>query len=153
MTGSVASGLANEVVIAGRPEKVFDVLSIARLWPQWHVLTRAVAGVIETPFQLGDHMYEFVRTPSGPYEFEWTIVEFDRPRHAKLRSEDGTTITYTFEPRADGTLFRRVFEVGSVFGNFKPVPVNKDTEMRSVQNLKALVENILWREQKGRTVQ
>jgi uncharacterized protein YndB with AHSA1/START domain len=154
MSGSVmpGSGIANEVVIAGPPEKVFDVLTIARLWPQWHVLTRAVAGVIETPFQMGDRMYEFVRTPSGPYEFEWQIVELDRPRRAKLQAEDGTAITYTFEARADGTLFRRVFEVGSVFGNQKPVAVTKDTELRSVQNLKALVENIIWREQKGRYV-
>jgi hypothetical protein len=84
------------------------VLTIARLWPQWHVLTRAVAGVIETPFQMGDRMYEFVGTPSGPYEFEWQSVEFDCPRRAKLQAEDGTAIIYTLEARADGKFFWRV---------------------------------------------
>jgi uncharacterized protein YndB with AHSA1/START domain len=143
-------GIEAEALIKGPPEKVFDVLTIAGLWPQWHVVTRAVAGVTETPFQKGDRIYEFVRLPSGPNELEWEITELDRPRRAKMRAEDGTSITYTFEAKPGGTLFRRVFEFGSVFGSMKPLPLTKDTEQASVDNLKALVERILWREQKGR---
>src|SRR5260370_6037452 len=55
-----------EVVINGPQEKVFDVVTIAGLWPQWAVLARAVARVTERPFQLGDPVYECVRTPTRP---------------------------------------------------------------------------------------
>jgi len=36
------------------PGKVFDLVTTAELWPQWAVLARAMAGVTERPFQLGD---------------------------------------------------------------------------------------------------
>jgi|SoiMethySBSTD1v2_1073268.scaffolds.fasta_scaffold2408704_1 hypothetical protein len=55
-------------------------VNYAGLWPHWHVLTRAVAGVIDRPFHVGDHIYEFVRTPQGAAELKWEIVELDRPR-------------------------------------------------------------------------
>jgi uncharacterized protein YndB with AHSA1/START domain len=134
------AGIDVEIIINGPQEKVFDVITSARYWPQWHVLTRAVAGVIERPFQMGDRIYEFVRTPTGPAEREWHITEYDRPRRVKLQDDHGTAITYTFEGRADGTVFRRGIVVGSV-------PMTNDTERTSDAQLKALVENILWREQ------
>ena len=55
-----------EIVINGPQEKVFDVVTTTGHWPHWAVLARAVAGVTERPFQLGDPIYEFVRTPIGP---------------------------------------------------------------------------------------
>jgi hypothetical protein len=79
-----------EVVINGPQEKEFDVVTTTELWPQWADLARAVAGVTERPFQLGDPIYEFCRTPIGPQEVVWHIVEHDRPHHAKLEAEDGT---------------------------------------------------------------
>jgi hypothetical protein len=63
---TVMAGIEVEVVIDGPQEKVFDVVTIAGLWPQWAVLARAVAGVTERPFQLGDPIYEFIRTPHRP---------------------------------------------------------------------------------------
>jgi hypothetical protein len=83
----------------------------ARAW-----ITRAVAGVTERPFQLGDHITEFMRSPSGPQEVLWHVTEHDRPRHAKLQAEDGTTVTYIFTGQGDDTSFRRVIELGSVLG-------------------------------------
>ena len=121
------AGIEVEVVINGPQEKVFDVVTIAGLWPQWAVLARAVAGVTERPFHLGDPIYEFVRTPIGPQEVEWHITEHDRPHHAKLQAEDGTTITYTFIGKGDDTSFRRVFELGSVLGAQQPPPYTSDT--------------------------
>jgi hypothetical protein len=139
-----------EIVFDGAIYKVFDVVTIAGLWPQWHVLTRAVAGVTERPFQKGDRIYEFIRSPQGPGELDWQIVQLDRPRGARMEAQDGTSITYTFEEGEDGTFFRRVLELGSTFGAQTPPPATNRTEQASVANLKRLVENILWREQKGR---
>ena len=146
------SGSQLEVVIDGPPDQVFDVVTIAGLWPQWHALSRAVAGVTERPFQLGDRIYEFVRTPTGPQEVLWQITEYDRPRRAKLVAEDGTSITYIFTGQGDDTSFRRVFELGSVLGAQQPPPYTSDTARAENANVKALVENILWREQKGRSL-
>src|SRR5258708_37674757 len=97
------SGSQLEVVINGPQEKVFDVVTIAGLWPQWAVLARAVAGVTERPFHLGDPIYEFVRTPIGPQGAERHITEHDRPHHAKLQAEDGTTSTSTLLANGDET--------------------------------------------------
>jgi hypothetical protein len=143
---SEASGI--DVVIQGPMEKVFDLICLARLWPQWHVLTRAVGGVTEIPFKKGDRIYEFVRTPSGPMELDYEIVEHDRPHGAKMVAEDGTTVTYTFEEKADGIHFRRVMELGSETGSM-PLSASDETDRLSVANLKALVENSIWRQQKG----
>jgi hypothetical protein len=66
--------------------------------------------------------------------------------------EDGTTITYTFIGKDDDTSFRRVFELGSVLGNQQPLPYTSDTARAENANVKALVEKILWREQKGRNL-
>ena len=159
--------LETEVVINGPQEKVFDVLTTAGHWPQWAIpaqdmqssasarawISRAVAGVTERPFQLGDHIYEFIRTPSGPQEVLWHVTEHDRPRRAKLQAEDGTTITYTFIGKGDATSFRRVFELGSVLGAQQPPPYTSDTARAENANVKALVEKILWREQKSRNLQ
>ncbi len=141
-----------EVVINGPQEKVFDVVTTTGHWPHWAHLARAVAGVTERPFQLGDPIYEFVRTPTGPQEVLWQITEYDRPRRAKLVAEDGTSITYIFTGQGDDTSFRRVFELGSVLGAQQPPPYTSDTARAENANVKALVENILWREQKGRSL-
>jgi uncharacterized protein YndB with AHSA1/START domain len=149
-----------EVVINGPQEKVFDVLTTAGHWPQWAIpardmqssasarawITRAVAGVTERPFQLGDHITEFIRTPSGPQEVLWHVTEHDRPRRAKLQAEDGTTVTYILTGQGDDTSFRRVVELGSVLGA-QQIP--SDTAKSESANVKALVEKILWREQNG----
>jgi hypothetical protein len=45
-----------------------------------------------------------------------------------------------------------VLTLGSDFGSQQPPPATHDTEQTSVNNLKALVENILCREQKGRNL-
>ncbi len=150
---SEASVIDLNIVIQGPIEKIFDAICVAGLWPLWHVATRAVAGVTEIPFQKGDRIYEFVRTPTGPYEVHWKITEHNRPYGAKMVADDGTSITYTFEEKADGIHFRRVFEFGSETGNMKPRPLSYDTERPSVANLKALVEQMIWRMQKGPTLE
>src|SRR5260370_34903122 len=97
------AGSELEVVIDGPPDKVFDVVTTTGLWPQWAVLARAVAGVTERPFQLGDPIYEFVPTPTGPQEVLWHITAYDRPRRAKLVAEAGTGITYSFTCQGEDT--------------------------------------------------
>jgi len=44
---------ANQVTIGGPPERVFDLVTTARYWPDWHPATLAVGGVTERPMALG----------------------------------------------------------------------------------------------------
>jgi len=69
-----------------------------------------------------------------------------------LQAEDGTTITYTFIGKGDDTSYRRVFDLGRVLGCQQPPPYTIDTARSENANVKALVEKILWREQKGRNL-
>lgn len=138
-----------EVLINGQQEKVFDIVTTIGHWVRWASIARAVGGVTERPIQLGEPIYEFCRTPAGPQEVVWHITEHDRPRRMKLEVEDGTSITYIFIAQGDGTTFRRVFELGSVLGAQQPLPYTIDTARSENANVKALVERILWHEQKG----
>jgi hypothetical protein len=138
-----------EVVINGPQEKVFDIVTTIGHWMDWLSIARAVAGVTERPIQLGEPIYEFIRTPTGPQEVVWHITEHDRPRRMKLEVEDGTSITYHFIPQGDDTIFRRVFVLGSMWGAQQPLPYTIDNSRAENAKVKAMVENILWREQKG----
>jgi Polyketide cyclase / dehydrase and lipid transport len=48
------TAIINTVTIKVPPKAVFDLITTARLWPQWHPATKAVGGVVERPYGLGD---------------------------------------------------------------------------------------------------
>jgi uncharacterized protein YndB with AHSA1/START domain len=141
------SSIPRETTINGPAERVFDIITQVRFWPQWHVLTRAVSGTIERPFLPGDEFTEFIRTAGGTKELTWEVVDYERPKRVTIRLVGlPPSISYTFEEVAEGTLFRRV--VAGVDPDATRT-VSSDTEARSVASLKALVEGILAREKKG----
>jgi hypothetical protein len=61
-----------------------------------------------------------------------------------MTAQDGTVLRYTFKAVPEGTLFTREVNIGAV-------PTDPEFEGRSVQRLKALVEDVLWREGKSPT--
>ncbi|WP_192878433.1 SRPBCC family protein [Limnobaculum parvum] len=142
----------NKIVIKGSVEKVFDLITQVRFWPEWHLATRAVSGVTERPFRPGDVFYEFVRTNNGPREIEWHVAEYDRPRSASIQLKDSSLkITYTFEQTAEGTVFGRTLtkdkEVGIELGKDNAEALRIETQ--SVENLVRLVERIIECENVG----
>ena len=52
------TAVVNTVTINGAPKAVFDLITTARLWPQWHPATKGVGGVVERPYGLGDMIHE-----------------------------------------------------------------------------------------------
>jgi hypothetical protein len=52
------SAFVNTVTINGTSKAVFDLITTARLWPQWHPATKGVGGVVERPYGLGDLIHE-----------------------------------------------------------------------------------------------
>jgi uncharacterized protein YndB with AHSA1/START domain len=144
------------VTIEGAPEAVFDLVTTARFWPQWHPATRAVGGVTERPFRLGDRIYEAGRIGEQAFQTSWKVVEHARPSRIVLQSETSPTrIAYSFQPRDGGTVFTRelAYKVGN-FAAVAAVPGGAEALMRSqseqaVKQLKAMVEKILREEATG----
>src|SRR5919197_6737527 len=101
----------NSVTIAGTPQVVFDLITTARFWPQWHPATMAVGGVRERPYGLGDRIYERGRIGNQDFQTSWKVVEHVRPSRVVLQSERSPTrITYLFQSREGSTVFTRELE-------------------------------------------
>lgn len=150
------STVVTSVTIDGAPEAVFDLVTTARFWPQWHPATRAVGGVTERPFRLDDRIYEAGRIGEQNFQTSWKVVEHIRSSRIVLQSETSNTrITYTFRARDGGTAFTR--ELAYNLENFAAVaraPAAAEALMRSqseqaVKQLKAMVEKILREEATG----
>ena len=97
------SSISNTIVIRCPIERVFDLVTTAQYWPQWHPATVGVSGAIEQPMQRGDKIRERARIGGAVAENEWTVVEHERPRRVVLQMP-GTRlgdlrITYRCEPR------------------------------------------------------
>jgi uncharacterized protein YndB with AHSA1/START domain len=147
------TSVVNTVTIDGAPEAVFDLVTTARFWPQWHPATTAVSGVTERPYRLGDRINERGRIGNSEFNVIWKVTEHVRPRAIALQSEGSPVrITYSFNPRGSGTEFTRKLEydvedLGTVAGD--PDEVNRLMQAQSAQavkQLKALVEKILHAE-------
>lgn len=146
----------NQVQIRGPATAVFDLVTSARFWPQWHHASRAVAGVTQRPYQLGDIIYEHVSFGNNNIqEFQWRVAEHIRPVRVVLQADNKPArITYAFAAEGSGVLFTRVLEYDA--GNQPAVRRSAPAEERSAEQpqrillrLKELVESILATEARG----
>jgi hypothetical protein len=90
---------------------VYDIVTTARFWPQWHPATRGVEGDVDHPAQLGDRIIEHVTIAGIDGTGTWTVVEFEPPYALALETTLGIgqlRISYQFEPAGTGrTRFQR----------------------------------------------
>jgi hypothetical protein len=97
--------------VAGRPiDAVFDVVTTARFWTEWHPATRGVEGDVDHPARLGDHIVEHVTIAGIEGTGTWTVVEHDRPHRLALETELAVgrlRISYQLAAVAGGTRFQR----------------------------------------------
>jgi len=97
--------------VADRPlDAVFDVVTTARYWTEWHPATRGIEGDVDYPARLGDHITEHVTTAGLEGTGTWTMVEHDRPHHLAPETElalGRLRISYQLAAVADGTRFQR----------------------------------------------
>jgi uncharacterized protein YndB with AHSA1/START domain len=148
------TAVTNTVTIQGPPKAVFDLITTARLWPQWHPATKAVGGVVERPYGLGDLIHERGQIGNADFRTTWKVVEHVRPSRIVLQSQEGSTrITYTFAAGKGTTIFTRKLEYQAEnFASVKELEkVMRDQSERGVNQLKALVEKILSEEAKPLT--
>ena len=97
--------------LADRPiDAVFDVVTTARFWTEWHPATRAVEGDVDHPARLGDHIVEHVTIAGIEGTGTWTVVEHDRPHRLALETQLAVgrlRISYQLAAVAGGTRFQR----------------------------------------------
>jgi hypothetical protein len=142
--------VVSQISIDGPLERVFDLVTTTRYWPEWHPATLEVGGVTERPLALGDVVRERARLGAHVHEGEWTVVEHVRPRRLVLDIGAGRiAIRYTFAAVGDTTIFRRELEFRPddfLGGNADPAAVEAFMQQQSdqgLQKLKALVERLL----------
>jgi uncharacterized protein YndB with AHSA1/START domain len=148
------TAVVTTVTINGAPKAAFDLITTARLWLQWHPATKAVGGVVERPYGLGDLIQEGGRIGDKDFATTWKVVEHVRPSKIVLQSQTAPTrITYTFKPGKGTTIFTRKLEYkADSFTNVKELEkVMRDQSEQGVKQLKALVEKILSEEAKPLT--
>jgi Polyketide cyclase / dehydrase and lipid transport len=74
--------------VADRPiDAVFDVVTTARFWTEWHPPTRGVEGDVDHPARLGDRIIEHVTIAGIEGSGMWTVVQHDRPHHLALETD------------------------------------------------------------------
>jgi len=143
------------VEINGQAEAVFDLVTMARFWPRWHPATRAVGGVVERPYQLGDLVQERAEIGGMTAQVTWRVAEHERPRRVVLEETSlRATIAYDFEPIEEGVVFRRRLDYDDTPFRALPDPgamhsVMQDQSEEALRRVKELVERILAAESEG----
>jgi hypothetical protein len=148
------TAVVNVTSITGPAGPVFDLITSARFWPEWHPASRAVFGVTQRPYQLGDVIYERAYFPGVEVVVPWRVVEHARPCRVVLQSlTSPTRITYSLEARGAATEFRRELEYDEALAR-QAAPVTGDwgrlmdaQSEEGLRRLKELVERILREEQ------
>lgn len=145
----------NQVRIDGPLEAVFDLVTSARLWPEWHPASRAVAGVTERPYRLNDIIHEQVAIGNEILDFRWRVAEHVRPSRVVLQAENRhARITYSLKRDGAAVLFTRVLKYDPEANrDGPPVALPREPRDRQTQpclvRLKEMVETILAAEARG----
>jgi hypothetical protein len=150
------ASVVTSISIKGPVGPIFDLATSARFWPQWHPASRAVGGVTQRPYQLGDVIHEQVQALGKDYRLSWKVVEHVRPERIVLQSMTyKSRISYTFTPRGEAVEFRRQAE----YDEAELRPIIPDLEAlgrqmheqseEALRRLKDLVEEILRAEAAG----
>jgi hypothetical protein len=109
--GSAMPRVSHDFVVDRPIQAVFDIVSTARFWPQWHPATRSVEGDVDHPARHGDQIIEHVSIAGIEGSGTWTVVEHDPPHHLALETDLAVghlRISYQLTTAPDGgTCFRR----------------------------------------------
>lgn len=147
------ASVINTVTIAGEVEPVFDLVTTARFWPQWHPATEAVGGVTERPYRLADLVWEQGKISSLQFQITWKVAEYLRPERVVLECErPPARIGYSFRRRNGLTEFQRevAYEPAIFAGVFSDSAELErfmySQSQEALKRLKKLIEEILRRE-------
>jgi uncharacterized protein YndB with AHSA1/START domain len=112
MTKAIRS-VATVSVHVDRPvEEVFDFITTASKWTQWHPATVSVSGAIFHPALEGETIVEKVRYGIARDRFAWKVEEREAPHRWVIRAKSErhgqkVKIAYTLKPEDGGTRWER----------------------------------------------
>jgi hypothetical protein len=142
------SKVTTSILITGDPHAVFDLVTTARYWTDWHPATLGVSGQVNEPMKLGDVIRERARIGESVGENDWTVTDWQRPTRVVL-SMPGTRlgdlqISYLFVPTADGVEFSRelIFDAGgfpTAVAEAITLQMQSDSQI-ATERIKAMVE-------------
>jgi hypothetical protein len=93
-------------LVVDRPlAAVFDTVTTARFWPEWHPATRGVEGDTDHPARLGDKIIEHVTIAGIEGTGTWTVTEYGPPGHLALETDLAVghlRIAYALTAEPDG---------------------------------------------------
>jgi hypothetical protein len=145
--------VGNTITIVGPVAAVFDLVTTARFWPQWHPATRAIGGVTQRPYQLGELIHERAEIGGVTAQGTWKVTEHLRPSRVVLQEiQSPLRITYAFQAHAPEVVFQRQLDYDEEM--FRPLTTDlqkfeeamHQESAQGMDRLKALVESILREE-------
>jgi hypothetical protein len=137
--------------IRGDPQAIFELVTTAKYWTDWHPATLAVSGQIERPMKVGDVIRERARIGASVGENDWTVTVCEPPRRVVLEMP-GTRlgdlkISYLFEPAEERVLFTRELQYdASAFPAEQAAQINaamQNDSQVATERIKAMVQEML----------
>ncbi len=132
-------------------EEVFDLITTASKWVQWHPATVFVSGDIDHPALEGETIVEKVRFGITRDIFAWKVVERQAPYRWVIRAKSQrhgqkVKIAYTLKPEDVGTFWERemTFYLPRWFGFLDKLFFNRmlvKNSQTAVRQLKELMES------------
>lgn len=103
--------VSNTILLVGDLSDIFDLVTTARHWPEWHPATVGVSGQVDKPMRLGDVIRERAKIGQEIGENDWTVTDWEQNKRVVLEMP-GTRlgdlkITYHFQPQPHGVQFSR----------------------------------------------
>jgi len=144
--------VTKNILIRGNANRIFDLVTTAKYWTQWHPATVSVSGAIDQPMQLGDKIRERARIAGMEAEGDWTVAELERPTRVVLKMLatrlGDLQITYRFATRGDEIEFTRELEFDAsklpamIPASLVEKQMDSDSE-EALKKLKALIERLI----------
>lgn len=148
----VIRSVATVSVHVDRPmEEVFDFITTASKWTQWHPATVSVSGDVDHPALEGETIVEVVRFGLARDRFEWKVEEREAPYRWVIRAQSErhrqkVKIAYTLKSEDGGTSWERemTFYLPGSFKHLNKLFINRTltrNSRKAVRQLKELMES------------
>lgn len=146
----------NSVTFNAPVSKVFAYITQARFWPIWHTDSKAVKGVIDRPYKLGDIIYESGLTNGQIFDLYWHVVEYEENKKVVLYDKrTNTTLRYTFKEENGVTTYSReskmdaaTLEKLGLGGSREVVEASVEASRASIERLQKHVMGLVEDERK-----
>jgi len=148
-SGDAPPCIETAIVIARAPARVFEFVTTAARWHEWHPATVAVREAPDRPLTTGETMVETIAALGRRFYARWTVRACEPPRLwviATTSADGDARVVYRLSPHEDGTRFERRLEYRShrwpwclLDGNLTRWALGRQSA-RALSNLKRVLE-------------